>query len=119
MKKLALVLLFGFSSLFAFEELNVDNFDQKISEGNVIVDFYAVWWSSCEVLGQNLHTYYTSKNPNVKIYKVNIDEQKALIKKYKVRIVPDMIYFKDSKQVLKTLGVKSVKELEELEKKYF
>ena len=30
-----------------------------------------------------------------------------------------MIYFKDSKQVLKTLGVKSVKELEELEKKYF
>ena len=43
MKKLAFFLLFGFSSLFAFEELNIDNFDQKISEGNVIVDFYAVW----------------------------------------------------------------------------
>lgn len=43
MKKLLLVLFLGFTSLFAFEELTVDNFDQKIKNKNVVVDFYASW----------------------------------------------------------------------------
>lgn len=43
MKKLILFLFFGLSSLFAFEELHINNFDYKISKGKVIVDFYAVW----------------------------------------------------------------------------
>lgn len=43
MKKLVLILFFSFISLFAFEELTVDNFDKKISNKNVIIDFYAIW----------------------------------------------------------------------------
>jgi len=43
MKKLLLVFLFCFSSLFAFEELTTENFDQKIANKNVVVDFHAVW----------------------------------------------------------------------------
>ncbi len=43
MKKLILILLFSLSSLFAFENLHINNFNQKVSSGNVIVDFYAPW----------------------------------------------------------------------------
>jgi len=43
MKKLLLVFLFCFSSLFAFEELTSKNFDQKIANKNVVVDFHAIW----------------------------------------------------------------------------
>lgn len=43
MKKLFIALLFSFGSLFAFENLTVDNFDEKIKGKNVIVDFYATW----------------------------------------------------------------------------
>lgn len=43
MKKLLIGLLFSFSSLFAFENLTADNFDKKISEKNVIIDFYYTW----------------------------------------------------------------------------
>lgn len=43
MKKLIAILLFSFTSLFAFEDLTVDNFDKKISNENVIVEFYATW----------------------------------------------------------------------------
>ena len=39
MKKIVIVLLFSFISLFAFEELNVDNFDEKIKGKKVVVDF--------------------------------------------------------------------------------
>lgn len=43
MKKLVLVLLFSLSTLFAFEDITTANFDEKISNKNVIIDFYATW----------------------------------------------------------------------------
>ena len=44
MKKLLFILLFLFStSAFAFEELSEANFDEKVANKNVIVDFYATW----------------------------------------------------------------------------
>lgn len=43
MKKLIVVLLLSITSLFAFENLTADNFDAKVKDKNVIVDFYATW----------------------------------------------------------------------------
>ena len=43
MKKIILILLFSFVSLFAFEELNADNFDEKIKNKKVVVNFHQVW----------------------------------------------------------------------------
>lgn len=44
MKKILFILLFFFtSSVFALEELTDKNFDEKIANKNVIVDFHAVW----------------------------------------------------------------------------
>lgn len=43
MKKLILALMFSMSMLFAFEELTVQNYESKIANKNVILDFYAVW----------------------------------------------------------------------------
>ena len=43
MKKIALVLLFSFISIFAFEELTADNFDEKIKDKKVVVNFHQVW----------------------------------------------------------------------------
>lgn len=118
MKKLILILLFSLSSLFAFENLHINNFNQKVSSGNVIVDFYAPWWGSCKILGENLQTYY-KRTKNIKIFKVDITKEESLAQKYKINAIPIMIYFKDGKQVKKTVGLKSVKDLEKLENKYF
>lgn len=43
MKKILIILFFSFISLFAFEELNVNNFDEKIKGKKVVVDFYQSW----------------------------------------------------------------------------
>lgn len=43
MKKLIIGLLFSFSLLFAFEDLTTENFDAKVNNKNVILDFYATW----------------------------------------------------------------------------
>ena len=78
MKKLLLFLSLGFSSLFAFEHITLENIEDKLKNKNVIIDFYATWWPSCKVLGKNLTKYNTSKQSNVEIYKLNIEEQKLL-----------------------------------------
>ncbi len=43
MKKILLIMFFCIVQIFAFEELTVDNFDTKIKNQNVIVEFYASW----------------------------------------------------------------------------
>ena len=43
MKKIILILLFSFISLFAFEELNANNFDEKIKGKNAVVVFHQTW----------------------------------------------------------------------------
>lgn len=43
MKKILIIMLISIVSLFSYEELNSDNFEAKIKDKNVIVDFYAVW----------------------------------------------------------------------------
>ncbi len=43
MKKIVMALLFVISSVFAFEELTVQNFDEKVANKKVILDFHATW----------------------------------------------------------------------------
>jgi len=119
MKKLLLFLSLSFSSLFAFEHITLENIEDKIKNKNVIIDFYATWWGSCKVLGKNLTKYNTSKQDNIEIYKLNIQEQEALTKKYEIKGVPTLLYLENGKVLGKQLGVRSVEQLKNYEKEYF
>jgi thioredoxin 1 len=119
MKKIVLLIFFSIVSLFAYEELTVDNFDAKIKDKNVIVDFYAVWCPPCKILASNLEDFDLVKPDNVEVFKVNIDEQMVLAKKYGVSKLPTMVYFKNGKPVNDYVGILSVKELMETSKENF
>lgn len=119
MKKIILVLFFAFGTMFAFEDLNVDNFDQKINNKNVVIDFYTTWWGACKVLGKNLTKYETSKQEDVTIYKVNLEAQSALAKRFKVRGVPALVYInKKGEQKALEYGIKNQDSIKENIKKY-
>lgn len=121
MKKIVLVMLFFLTtSLFAFEELTNENFDEKIAGKNVIVDFHAIWWGSCKVLEKNMTKYATSTKPkDIYIYKVDVSKQKELTKRFKAFGVPTLVYLEDGMEVGRQSGVLSVEELEETVKEYF
>ena len=119
MKKILAILLFTFSSLLAIENLTLENFDEKVKNKNVILDFYATWWYACKTLGKSLTKYNTSKKQDVTIYKVDIDAQKELAKKFNVRTVPTLIYLKDGKFQAQEFGVKTVNELKQSVEKHF
>ena len=119
MKKLLIFLLLSIGTLFAFENLTADNFDEKISNKNVIVDFYYDGWPACEALGKSLTKYNTSKQKDVEIYYVNLAQEPELAKRFNVRSFPVIVYLKNGEFIAKERGVRSEEELRKNVMKYF
>ena len=119
MKKIFFLFLFSVISVFAFEVLNMDNFEDKIKDKNVIIDFYAPWCPPCKIVANNLENFDVSKPDNVQIYKVNVDDELALAKKYGVSKLPTLIFFKNGKVMKDYVGVLSSEELLKASKENF
>jgi thioredoxin 1 len=119
MKKIFLIFLISVVGLYAYEELNINNFEEKIKDKNVIVDFYAPWCPPCKIVANNLEDFDITKPENVHIYKVNIDDELTLAKKYGVTKLPTLIYFKNGKPIKDYVGVLSSEELLQASKENF
>lgn len=119
MKKVVLSIFVSAISVFAYENLTIDDFESKIKDKNVIVDFYATWCPPCKILANNLEDFDVIKPDNVEIYKVDIDEQLVLAKKYGVSKLPTLLYFKDGKAIKEYVGVLSKEELLQTTKEDF
>ena len=84
--------------------LNVDEFDNEIKEGVVIVDFFANWCGPCKMLAPIFEELEEEMKEKVKFFKVDIDESGELATKFNVFSIPTMIIFKDGKEVSTEVG---------------
>lgn len=82
-----------------------DNFTREVlmSNGLVIVDFYATWCGPCKMLSPILEKI-SSENKNVKIVRIDVDDNPKVSKRYHIRSIPKLIFFKDGKEVDEILG---------------
>lgn len=97
------------------KHINTDNFEEEVikAEGKVLVDFFATWCGPCTMLAPVLEQVADSK-PEVKIVKVDVDEEPELATRYKVMSIPTLIVFEKGEVVKKSLGVISKTELLDL-----
>lgn len=85
---------------------NKQEFEGNLESGVVLVDFFAEWCGPCKMLLPIINDLSTTWKDG-KIIKVNIDEIPELAEKFGVQSIPTLIYFKDGKEMSRTLGFKT------------
>ena len=93
--------------------LNEKNFEEEVlkSEKPVLVDFWASWCGRCRMMSPVIDEIAEEMGETVKVYKINIDEEKNLAVKYNVMSIPTFIVLKNGKEVGRTIGVQDKSEI--------
>lgn len=94
--------------------LTSENFEQEVLKSDipVLVDFWADWCGPCKRLGPIVEEA-AKEVTDVKICKVNIDEEDSLVLKYRVMSIPTLILFKNGEKAATSVGAISKSELME------
>ncbi len=74
------------------------------SEKPVIVDFWAEWCGPCHMVAPALDQIAEERADELRLVKVNIDEQPALAQRYGIMSIPTIVLFKDGEPVAGALG---------------
>lgn len=86
-------------------------FKQEIEKGAVLVDFWAPWCGPCKMIGPILEELDQEIAAQVKIIKIDVDENPETAAQFGVMSIPTLIMFKDGKEVDKAVGFKPKEEL--------
>ena len=80
-----------------------NNFRQLVLESSepVLVDFWATWCGPCQMLAPVLE----ERSQQIKVVKVDVDENPQLAVAFQVASIPTVIAFRDGKAVKKSVGV--------------
>lgn len=88
------------------------DFNKEISNGTVLVDFYADWCGPCKMLSPVLEAL--EKEEDIKIVKVNTDNFLELSKEFGIMSIPALKVFKNGKLVNSAVGYMDKKEIKDL-----
>ena len=89
------------------KHINIDEFNDLVidKKEKTLVDFYASWCGPCKMLAPILEEI--SKESDVRICKVDVDESFDLAKSYGIMSVPTLILFNGGSEVKRAIGLKN------------
>ena len=84
-----------------------ENFQEEVmnSDRPVLLDFSASWCGPCRMLGPLVDTI-AQERPDVKVGKINVDEQPDLAAAFKIMSIPTLVVMKDGKAAGQLVGVR-------------
>ena len=92
--------------------LTTQNFDNEISTGKVLVDFWASWCGPCRMLSITFDEVMGElEKRNITLGKVNVDEEMHLADRFNIQVIPALLLFIDGKLVKRKEGYMGPQEL--------
>ncbi|MBQ1460404.1 MAG: thioredoxin [Selenomonas sp.] len=95
--------------------LTNDNFQTEVLDfsGTVLIDFWAEWCGPCRMLGPVIDEV-AAENPQIKVGKVNVDEQQELAAKFGIMSIPTLLVFKNGTKTNESIGLIPKEQVENL-----
>lgn len=89
-------------------ELTVQNFEAEARQasGKVLIDFWASWCGPCRMMSPIIDEIAEEAHADLKVCKVNIDEQPELAQQFGVMSIPTLVVLKGGKQVASSVGAR-------------
>lgn len=87
-------------------QANDDTFEQEVINSNlpVLVDFWAPWCGPCLMVAPVIEQIAEAYRGQLKVVKVNVDENPAISSRYQIMSIPTLILFKGGKPVDSIIG---------------
>ncbi len=101
--------------LFSGHPAEVDTaaFDKHVSRGSlpVLVDVWAPWCGPCRMMAPAFEAAARELEPDLRLVKLNSDEEQALSGQLGIRSIPTMILYRDGKELARTSGAMSAPQI--------
>ena len=84
-----------------------ENFEAEVlkSDKKVLLDFWATWCGPCQMMMPTIHEI-AEERTDIKVGKVNVDEQPELASAFQILSIPALYVVKDGKVVNQTMGAR-------------
>lgn len=92
------------------KNISSESFGHFVATGESVVQFSATWCGPCKVLTKTLENMNETSVP---IGKVDIDQAQDIASQFGIRSVPTLIFFRDGKEVSRTMGAKPAPEIKQ------
>ncbi len=89
-------------------EATDENFESEILKGDrpVLVDFWADWCVPCHMVSPIVEEIGREKADDLRVAKLNVDDNPQMSRRYGVMSIPTLILFKDGEEKARVIGAK-------------